>query len=65
MSLCGIFINTGPKPFEQLLTSRAGMVTKKLEQVEALYLNELMSTHDAVEGLEAFIAKRKANWLHR
>ncbi len=40
-------------------------VTKKLGLVEALYLTELMSTHDAVEGLEAFIAKRKANWLHR
>jgi len=34
----------------------------KLQVVEALYLNELMSTHDAVEGLEAFVAKRKAKW---
>lgn len=34
----------------------------KLQAVEDLYLNELMSTHDAVEGLEAFLAKRKAKW---
>lgn len=34
----------------------------KLQAVEDLYLNELMSTHDAVEGLEAFVAKRKAKW---
>jgi len=34
----------------------------KLQAVEELYLNELMSTHDAVEGLEAFLAKRKAKW---
>jgi hypothetical protein len=24
-----------------------------------------MNTHDAVEGLEAFIAKRPAQWKHR
>jgi len=34
----------------------------KLQAVEDLYLKELMSTHDAVEGLEAFLAKRKAKW---
>ncbi len=37
-------------------------VITKLERVEALYLDELMSTHDAVEGLEAFLAKRPAKW---
>ena len=35
-----------------------------LARVEALYLDSLMSTRDAVEGLEAFIAKRKPNWEH-
>jgi len=35
-----------------------------LARVEALYLESLMSTRDAVEGLEAFIAKRKPNWEH-
>ena len=40
-------------------------VTAKLAAVERLYLDELMATHDAVEGLEAFIAKRPAQWKHR
>lgn len=33
-----------------------------LDSVERLYLDELMSTRDAVEGLEAFVAKRPAKW---
>lgn len=40
-------------------------VKAKIAAVERLYLNELMSTRDAVEGLEAFIAKRPAKWEHR
>jgi cyclohexa-1,5-dienecarbonyl-CoA hydratase len=40
-------------------------VKAKMADVERLYLNELMSTRDAVEGLEAFIAKRPAMWEHR
>ncbi|MDQ7081151.1 MAG: enoyl-CoA hydratase-related protein, partial [Paracoccaceae bacterium] len=43
----------------------AARVIAKLAEVEALYLNELMSTRDAVEGLEAFIAKRPAEWENR
>lgn len=37
----------------------------ELEQIERLYLEELMATHDAVEGLEAFLEKRRPNWLNR
>jgi cyclohexa-1,5-dienecarbonyl-CoA hydratase len=37
-------------------------VTARLAEVERLYLDELMSTHDAAEGLEAFLAKRPAQW---
>lgn len=37
----------------------------KLALVERLYLEELMATHDAVEGLNAFIEKRPAQWQHR
>lgn len=34
----------------------------ELAEVERLYLKELMSTADAVEGLEAFLEKRQPNW---
>lgn len=37
----------------------------RLDEVEALYLNELMTTRDAHEGLEAFVAKRPAKWENR
>lgn len=40
-------------------------VRAKLAQVERQYLQELMGTRDAVEGLEAFIAKRPAKWENR
>lgn len=40
-------------------------VVTKLQEVECLYLEELMSTRDAVEGLTAFIAKRPAKWENR
>ncbi len=35
---------------------------ERLADVEKLYLEELMSSHDAGEGLEAFIEKRKPKW---
>jgi cyclohexa-1,5-dienecarbonyl-CoA hydratase len=37
----------------------------KLERVETLYLSQLMATHDAVEGLTAFLEKRQAKWENR
>jgi cyclohexa-1,5-dienecarbonyl-CoA hydratase len=40
-------------------------VKDKIRSVERLYLDELMATHDAVAGLEAFIAKRSPQWQHR
>ena len=40
-------------------------IRRKLAEVERLYLEELMATHDAVEGLTAFIAKRPAVWEDR
>ncbi|KUJ86191.1 cyclohexa-1,5-dienecarbonyl-CoA hydratase [Ruegeria marisrubri] len=48
--------------------ARAGycrQVIARLDEVEALYLDELMSTRDAVEGLDAFLAKRTAKWENR
>lgn len=40
-------------------------IKTKIEIVERMYLDELMTTHDAVEGLNAFIGKRTAQWQHR
>jgi cyclohexa-1,5-dienecarbonyl-CoA hydratase len=37
-------------------------IRSKLAAVEAMYLDELMQTDDALEGLNAFIEKRKPVW---
>jgi cyclohexa-1,5-dienecarbonyl-CoA hydratase len=38
---------------------------KAMEHVERLYLERLMSTKDAKEGLQAFLEKRKPVWRNR
>ena len=43
----------------------AAAANKRLLVVERLYLEELMKTHDAAEGLNAFLAKRQPRWEHR
>ncbi len=43
----------------------ATRIKAKIESLERLYLDELMASRDAVEGLDAFIAKRPAKWEHR
>jgi cyclohexa-1,5-dienecarbonyl-CoA hydratase len=40
-------------------------VRHRLAEVEKLYLDRLMQTRDANEGLVAFLAKRKPHWEHR
>ena len=35
---------------------------KQLEEAESVYLSELMQTHDAREGIRAFLEKRKPIW---
>lgn len=45
--------------------ARVGLVARieaNFRAVESLYLDGLMSTHDAVEGLEAFLEKRQPQW---
>jgi enoyl-CoA hydratase/carnithine racemase len=39
-------------------------VRRRIAEVEQLYLNRLMQTRDANEGLAAFIAKRPPKWEH-
>jgi cyclohexa-1,5-dienecarbonyl-CoA hydratase len=40
-------------------------VRRRLAEVERLYLDRLMQTRDAKEGLFAFLAKRQPQWEHR
>ena len=62
------------KPYMKL-SSKVLRVTKKammsglrddlepsLQPIEDIYLNQLMKTHDAHEGLKAFLEKRKPEW---
>lgn len=43
----------------------ADLARARLEDVETLYLEKLMATRDAHEGLAAFLAKRAPKWEHR
>ena len=45
--------------------SRGQTFEDALSRVEDLYLNELMKTEDAEEGINAFMEKRKPAWKHR
>ncbi len=50
-----------------LAAARAPMIRQvrmRLAEVEALYLEKLMQTRDANEGLAAFLDKRKPAWEH-
>src|SRR6266849_2317743 len=42
-----------------------GAFQSTLDEVENLYLHELMKTEDAHEGVRSFIEKRKPEWRHR
>lgn len=42
----------------------AATVAGRLAEVERQYLDDLMSTRDALEGLDAFLARREAKWEH-
>ena len=45
--------------------SAVAELAARLTHLERLYLDGLMATRDATEGLEAFLAKRPARWEHR
>jgi len=45
--------------------ARVAAARARLAEVERLYLDRLMQTHDANEGLVAFLAKRQPVWEHR
>jgi cyclohexa-1,5-dienecarbonyl-CoA hydratase len=38
------------------------LITTLLPQLEQMYINRLMSTHDANEGIKSFLEKRKPEW---
>lgn len=44
---------------------RLAALREDLARVERLYLDSLMTTRDANEGLDAFLAKRAPTWEHR
>jgi cyclohexa-1,5-dienecarbonyl-CoA hydratase len=51
-----------------LRAAREGMLAeakRRLAAVEKLYLEDLMKTHDALEGLAAFLEKRPPGWKGR
>ena len=39
-------------------------IGEELAAIETLYLDELMQTHDGVEGIQAFLEKRRPAWTH-
>jgi cyclohexa-1,5-dienecarbonyl-CoA hydratase len=45
--------------------ARASEAKSRLAALERLYLEGLMRTHDANEGLAAFLARRPPHWEHR
>jgi len=63
--LAGLSASTLRYAVQAVRSDRLDRIKTKLVQVEALYLDELMSTHDAVEGLTAFLEKRPAKWEER
>ena len=51
---------------KQAIRSAAGQPFEEaLASLEQRYLNELMATADAQEGIKAFLEKRAPQWTHR
>ncbi len=47
---------------EAILAGLNDDMDKGLKAIEKIYLNQLMKTEDAMEGLKAFLEKRKPTW---
>ena len=47
------------------LAGQRGGFAESLREVESIYLDSLMKSHDAEEGLRAFMEKRKPVWEDR
>ena len=45
--------------------ARGRPFAEALERTEDIYLNELMKTEDAQEGVRAFMEKRKPDWKNK
>ena len=53
------------KVFEKMMiyrTTKTENPETSLKMIEKVYLDRLMKTEDATEGLKAFIEKRKPTW---
>jgi cyclohexa-1,5-dienecarbonyl-CoA hydratase len=49
---------------EAVLAGLNDDMDKGLKAIEKIYLDKVMMTHDANEGLKAFLEKRKPSWKH-
>jgi cyclohexa-1,5-dienecarbonyl-CoA hydratase len=49
---------------EAVLAGLNDDMDKGLKAIEKIYVAQLMKTHDANEGLKAFLEKRKPTWKH-
>jgi cyclohexa-1,5-dienecarbonyl-CoA hydratase len=47
---------------EAILSGLNDDIDKGLKAIEKIYLDRLMKTNDAIEGLKAFLDKRKPTW---
>jgi cyclohexa-1,5-dienecarbonyl-CoA hydratase len=50
---------------KRMLAGDPGTLRRALDRAGALYVDELMDTEDALEGLQAFLEKRRSEWRHR
>jgi cyclohexa-1,5-dienecarbonyl-CoA hydratase len=48
-----------------ILGAAGGDLNSALERLESFYLNDLMRTEDAQEGVRAFMEKRKPVWRNK